>query len=423
MITIMAMAAAGMLMAAAEANADGVVVRVGQDSGDVIGNDSFALQRAADEVARRAPAGGGTLLIGAGTYTMYDSLHVPAPMTIRGQGEATVLRKCAQVRTKLLQDFDLSEYVMKVENPQGLRVGMGITLKDSAQQSGWECSVRTIVAIKGQDVRLDRRPERDYGLAQGAWAQNSFPLISVRQVNGVVIEDLLTDGNLEENRDIHLDGCRSGGIYFHDVRGCTVRRCIARNVNGDGISWQTTEDMLVEDCQAYGNTGLGLHPGTGSPRTTVRNCRAHHNGQVGLFLCWGVRFSRFENNILEDNPVGISIGHKDADNVFINNQVRRNSRYGVLFRDEVETTAGHRCTFRANVIEDNALGIQIDGVTRGTVLEDNVIRDTRPAAERKQTIAISVGASAEDAHIASGNRIEGEVRSAAHKPATNPSRP
>lgn len=420
MITIAAMAAAGVLLAVTEAHAQGVVVRVGQDSGDVVGADSFALQRAADEIARRAPAGGGTLLIGAGTYTMYDSLHVPVPMTIRGQGQKTILRKCAQVRTKLLQDFDLSEYIMKVESSRGLRVGMGITLKDSAQQSGWDCSVRTIVAINGQEVRLDRRPERDYGLAQGAWAQNSFPLISVRQIDGVVVEDLMTDGNLEENRDVNLDGCRSGGIYFHDVRNCTVRRSVARNGNGDGISWQTTEDMLVEDCEAYGNTGLGLHPGTGSPRTTVRNCRAHNNGQVGLFLCWGVRFSRFENNILEDNPVGISIGHKDADNLFINNQVRHNTRFGVLFRNEHETTAGHRCTFRSNVIEDNALGMQIDGTTRGTVLEENVIRDTRPAAERKQTVAISVGANAEEPHIAPSNRIEGEVRSAAKRPATKP---
>jgi parallel beta-helix repeat protein len=380
-------------------------ISAGIDSGDIRGNDSLALQKAADEVARRGPAGGGVLLIKAGTYTMLDSLHIRAPMTVRGEGRDTVLKKCAQFRSKLLQDFDLSEYVTKVADVSGLRVGMGVTIKDKKLNDGWEASVRSIVAIDGNDVRLDRRPERDYAFANEAWIQNSFPVISACGIDGVCIEDLVTDGNRAENADVFLDGCRGGGIYLNEARRCVIRRCVACNGNGDGISWQTTEDILVEHCEVFGNACLGLHPGTGSPHTIVRDCKAHHNGEIGLFLCWGVRHGRFENNILEDNGnFGVSIGHKDTDNVFVNNYVRRNGKAGFYFRDEIESTAGHRCTLRQNTIEANGqggVGVKIDGQTRDTVLEGNIIRG--------HNIAVLAGKQASNVVVKPDNKIEGEI--------------
>jgi parallel beta-helix repeat protein len=385
------------------------IISVGIESGDFRGSDSTDIQAAADEVARRGPSGGGVLLIKAGAYTMYDSLHIRVPMTVRGEGPKTVLKKCAQFRTRLLQDFDLSEYVARAADVSGLRVGMGVTFKDKEQESGWSPTIRSIVAIDGNDVRVDRRPERDYAYASEAWLQNSFPIISACGVDGVSIKDLVTDGNRKENADVFVDGCRAGGIYLHEARRCTIRRCIARDFNGDGISWQTTEDITVEDCEALGNACLGLHPGTGSPRTIVRNCKAHHNGQIGLFLCWGVKHGRFENNILEDNGnFGVSIGHKDTDNVFVNNYVRRNGEAGFYFRDEIESTAGHRCTLRSNIIESNGtseksgVGIKINGQTRDTVLESNTIRG--------HSIAVLADKQASNIVVKPDNKIEGEIR-------------
>jgi len=402
---------------AAPSSATGAV-SVGTDSGEFVGADSYALQKAADEVARRFPTGGGTLLIGPGTYTMYDSLHIRVPMTVRGAGPSTILKKGpAFARVRLAQDFDLSEYVAVVADASALRPGMGITIKDRKQQHGWGANVRTIVAIAGNQITLDRRPERDYAHADEAWIQSSFPIISARNISDVVIEDLAVDGNIAENRDAFLDGCRGGGIYLHEARRCIIRRCTVRNYNGDGFSWQTTDGVLVEDCLAEGNANLGFHPGTGSPRTIVRNCRAVRNGSMGLFLCWGVRHGTFENNVLEDNAsYGISIGHKDTDNLFVNNQVRRNGVGGVHFREEPEFNAGHRCTLRGNVIEDNGtagkagFGVKIEGATRDTVLEGNTIRDTRPQGKRTQLIAVEVGPRASGVVIRPDNRIEGELR-------------
>ena len=108
-----------------------------------------------------------------------------------------------------------------------------------------------------------------------------------------------------------------------------------RNYHGDGISFQQSNDVAVVDCVSEGNADLGLHPGSGSQRPVVRGCVARGNGTDGLFLCWRVRHGVFEDNRLEGNGrFGISIGHKDSDNLLRGNQVVRNGSNGVFFRDE-----------------------------------------------------------------------------------------
>jgi hypothetical protein len=123
---------------------------------------------------------------------------------------------------------------------------------------------------------------------------------------------------------------------------------------------------------------------------------ARNNGEDGLFLCWRVRHGVFEQNVLEANGrYGISIGHKDTDNLFRHNQVRGNKEEGVYFREESLGMAGHRNRLENNVIEDNGLsgevaGIRIRGEAKDVVLKSNVIRDTRPAEARHQVIGILI---------------------------------
>src|SRR5438552_715658 len=69
-----------------------VTITVGPSNADFIGSDSSSLQKAADELSRRAPSGNGILLIQPATYSMHDSLHIRTPMTIRGSGPATILK-------------------------------------------------------------------------------------------------------------------------------------------------------------------------------------------------------------------------------------------------------------------------------------------------------------------------------------------
>jgi parallel beta-helix repeat protein len=109
-----------------------------------------------------------------------------------------------------------------------------------------------------------------------------------------------------------------------------------------------------------------------------------------------VKYGVFEENILEGNGrFGISIGHKDTDNLLRKNQVRGNQQAGIHFRNESEGMAGHRNRIEENVIENNgttkpAPAIQVRGETRDLVFKNNVIRDTRPEGEQKQLVGIQL---------------------------------
>jgi hypothetical protein len=248
----------------------------------------------------------------------------------------------------------------------------------------------------------------------GARLQTSYPFIQLLGVEGVVIEDLTLDGNLEENKGMEVEGCRNGGIYMcanapgqrGGKGGHTVRRCTIRNFAGDGISWQGPSDVTIDGVECTGNSGNGLHPGTSAVRTVVRNCRLHHNGGSGIYVCWDVRHGKFENNVIESNgKAGISTGHGDSDCLFEGNQIRSNKWEGVAFRGD--RPPPDRCVFRKNIIEDNGgAGFKIRGRVSGTVIEQNTIRDTRKdAAQRTQKIAVQ----SKSLVVLKDNTIEGKV--------------
>ena len=125
----------------------------------------------------------------------------------------------------------------------------------------------------------------------------------------------------------------------------------------------------------------------------------------------------FEGNELRNNGrFGISIGHKDTDNVLRNNVVFANSSHGVFFRNEPEYTGGHRNLLENNEIHDNGAGgegcgIYIRGETHDITIIGNRITDTRPEAEKTQQFGIWIGPKADRITI-SGNKIEGNKEGA-----------
>ena len=221
-----------------------------------------------------------------------------------------------------------------------------------------------------------------------------FPVISGYDLEGCRLEGLTIDGNKEHNP--HLNGCRGAGIFLYRGFGTVIEDCTVRNYNGDGISFQQSNDVVVRNCVSEDNASLGFHPGSGSQRPLVEKCVARRNGEDGLFLCWRVRHGVFQDNVLEGNGrFGISIGHKDSDNLLRRNQIRLNDDAGVCFRNETEAMAGHRNRLEANVIENNGVtkeapGIRVRGETKDLEFTGNVIRDTRKEGERKQTVGVLI---------------------------------
>jgi hypothetical protein len=374
-------------------------IRVGAREGDLIGSDNRALQAAVDYVAG---LGGGTVEIGAGVYLMRDSLHLRSGVTVRGRGAETVLRKAVAAVSPLALDGDYGEEQVTVEKPEGFQVGDGVAVWDSGS-GGFHTTVARITGKNGNTFSISRHLNADCMVGGKAQAATVFPVVSGYDLTDARVERLTIDGAKEKN--VPLNGCRGAGIFLYRAHRTVLQDCLVRGYNGDGISFQQSNDVQVLDCRSEGNAGLGIHPGSGSQRPTVRGCLARGNGGDGLYLCWRVRHGLFEGNqLLENGGYGISIGHKDSDNLLRRNLVRANGSHGIYFRNEAEGMAGHRNRLEENTIEDNgrkaeAAGIAIDGETDGVVISGNRIRDTRAGDERRQRTAIRIGKRAGEVRI------------------------
>jgi hypothetical protein len=384
-------------------------VSVGLANADVVGDDNLAIQKAVDRVAA---AGGGTVRIKAGTYTLRNSVRLASHVTLEGESEdKVVLKKAVGVKSPLKLDADYGELIATVEDARGFALGMGVTIVDKEQRAGWTPSVRTITRLDGATLHFDRFLHMDYTVANAGEVFNTFPLVSGYDVEDVRVAHLTADGSGADGEI--LDGCQSGAIYFFHSRRIRIENVVARNYPGDGISTQFVEDPAIDNSQAYGNADLGIHLGTGALRGIVRHNRAHDNGEDGIYLCWRVQHGVFEDNESWANGRdGISVGHKDTDNLFVRNVAKGNARWGVYLRQEPERNAPHRNTFRANLIENNGptgepgYQVRIEGETTAVTFESNTIRDTREANPSRARVGIYIGPQA--SHITcEGNTFVG----------------
>jgi nitrous oxidase accessory protein NosD len=233
-----------------------------------------------------------------------------------------------------------------------------------------------------------------------------FPILSGENIADVAIENLVLDGNKQHNEN--LDGNHAGCIFLQDCSRIAMRGVTARNYNGDGISWQVCHDVTVENCHSHDHTGLGLHPGSGSQRPVIRNNRLERN-DIGLFFCWGVKYGLAEGNKVSDSrSYGISIGHRDTENLIVDNDVVRSAKVGVLFRPERgKDFAPHRNTLERNRIVDSGsesgVAVDVQGETQEVTIASNEIQETRGPAQR---IGIRLGTTTRQIHLAD-NRFSG----------------
>ena len=367
-------------------------ISVGVEDAAITGADHRALQAAVDYVAA---LGGGTIQVQSGTYRMEDSLHLRSNIKLIGNSEQTIFRKGHGSISPLSTDGDYGEEQVSLIDPTGFEVGSGISVRDDAS-GGFHTTTATIIAQLDKNTFAINKPlQADYMVAKNASAKNAFPVISAYHTENVEIEGLTIDGNRAVNQP--LNGCRGAGIFFYRVNNSRIHNCIVHDYNGDGYSFQQSNDVVIENCQSYHNSNLGFHPGSGSQRPVIRNNIAYENEGDGLFLCWRVRHGIFEGNELRNNgQYGISIGHKDSDNLLRDNLVLSNASHGIYFRNEPEYTGGHRNRLEANAIYNNGTqgngnGITIDGETNDISIINNRIGNKTEYGDATQRIGILVG--------------------------------
>jgi len=398
----------GLARAAEAAWADRLTVTVGTTAGDLVGGDDRVLQAAVDRVAR---LGGGTVRILPGTYVLRNAVHLAARVRLVGGGPDTLITRGPSVRSALAADTDWFDEEIVLADAAGFEPGDGVALFATEPGNGRTVIVkRTIVDRDGDRFRLDRAPRENFWLSAQASCATLFPLLSGDHVDDVVIEDLALDGN-RRNCEL-LDGNYGGCVFLQDCNRWTLRRVTARESHGDGISFQICDDVEILDCHSHDNAHLGLHPGSGSQRPLIRGNRLERNRE-GIYWCWGVRHGLAEDNLIADNrSYGMTIGHRDTDNVIRSNRILRSGRAGVGFRDAPGTHDGwpHRTTLEMNVIEDsggpNGVAIDVGGSPRDVKLLRNTIAEGRGPEQR---IGIRIGAAAGPVTLA-GNTFRGLAR-------------
>lgn len=360
-----------------------LTITVGQDRGDLMGKSHQAIQAAVDYVSR---LGGGTVKILPGEYVLRGSVHLRSNVRLIGSGPETILTKAASVTTKLSKDSDWYDQEVTLTDPSGFEVGDSVCLQTkNPHNGGQEVLKRTLIARSGNRFKLDKALRQNYWTMGDSTCSTLFPLVTGEEIQNLVIEDLALDGNRANNE--LLDGNYGGCVFFQDVNQVQMRRLIARNNNGDGLSWQISHDVMVEDCHSHGHTWLAMHPGSGSQRPIIRKNRME-NCQIGLFFCWGVKNGLAEENTIMDiKGQGISIGHRDTDNIVRRNVVRNSGQTGVLFRPERGPGfCGHRNLIENNLIEDSGgddgIAIDVQGGTELVTIKNNIIRENRASAKR-----------------------------------------
>ncbi len=381
-----------------------LTVTVGVSKGDLVGATDKPIQAAVDYVAR---LGGGTVHILPGTYRLDNAVYLRSGVRLLGSGDESVLIKTPSISTKLSEDSDWYDQEVTLVEPAGFEVGDGVCLRATNPHTQAETVLkRTLVARSGNRFKLDRALRENLWVKESPTVSKLFAVLSGEEIEDVVIEKITLDGNKANNEN--LDGNYAGCIFLQDCNRIQMRQVTARAYNGDGISWQICHDVVVEDSHSHGHAGYGLHPGSGSQRPLMRRNRLEDN-DLGLFFCWGVKYGLAEENTIVGNRrYGVSVGHRDTDNLIRNNEILRSGEVGVLFRKERgRAFAPHRNRLENNRIIDSGaeegIGVDVQGETESVTITQNDIRETRGALKR---MGVRIGAETSDIRLVD-NRIVG----------------
>lgn len=380
-----------------------LTVTVGPEKADIVGTGHRALQAAVDYVAR---LGGGTVQVMPGRYELRNAVYLRSDVRLTGSGAESILVKAPSVKTTLAADSDWYDQEITLADAAGFELGDGICLQTKNPHNGaLDVCKRTLVARSGNRFKLDRALRQNFWKLGETTVSTLFPVLSGEEIADVAVEALTLDGN-KENNDL-LDGNYAGCIFLQDCNRVAIREVEARNYHGDGISWQICHDVVVARCHSHDNTGLGLHPGSGSQRPMMEDNRLERN-DIGIFFCWGVKRGLAQRNELRENRCGISIGHRDTDNLICDNLVADSREVGVLFRPERgHDFAPHRNRLERNRIvnsgPESGIAIDVQGQVESISLAGNTLIEERAAMQR---IGVRIGAETKDIEL-DANEIRG----------------
>lgn len=384
-----------------------LTITVGRGKANIMGASEKAIQAAIDYMAAR---GGGTVQILPGTYRFRNAVALRSGIRVVGSGPDSVVMKAPEAKSALSDDSDYWDQEVTLADSSGFQVGDGVCLEVyDVGHRGHFTIRRTLVARSGNRFKLDQALDDD-SFSRGGHAviRTLFPLFSGDGVTDVTIENIALDGNKTAQETLyHYWGNYVAGVWLNRSNRITVRKVTSRNSCADGLSWQTSHDVVVEECHCHDNVGFGLHTGGGSQRPTARGNKLERN-YIGFYFCYGSKYGVVQDNtILDSLTSGVSIGNKDTDNLVRGNEIRGSGEVGVLFREGDRDDAPHRTRLEANRILDNGgengIGVDVQGDVESIAVSRNEICETRQPLQR---IGVRIGPRTKDVTL-EGNTIQG----------------
>ena len=266
-------------------------ITVGTSNADMTGDDNRVLQAAVDYVAG---LGGGVVEIGAGEYMMHDSLHLRSNVTVRGVKGKTILRKAGRVRLGPGPRRRLRRGANHRAGPQRIRrrlrrrrLGQGRRRLPHDRRPHHGPQRQHVLHRQAADGRLHGGTTTPRRRRCSRSSAGTTPKACASRIWSSTATSRRM--SLSTAAAARASSCTEGS-----GRSSAAASCGTTTATASASSSPTTSPSL--DCISEDNAVLGLHPGSGSQRPTVRNCIARRNGTDGLFLCWRVRHGLFEHN-------------------------------------------------------------------------------------------------------------------------------
>lgn len=343
------------------------------------------------------PAHGGAVVIPPGRHTIRRSIVVPANVTLRGSGNATVLQRPAPVWFDLSGPAPAQPVEVPLANVNGLTPGDELYLAD-AGQGGWHARHLVVTRLEGNRVigeLVAGDPDRSYNPATRAWAGNFFPMILIHHRENVTVADLSIDGGPHDYSESRQAGFTCSAVHGVHSENLRVQNVNVRRWPSDGISAQkgsaVVSHCVVEDC-----LGHGYHPGSSISCSTWSHNISRRNRRDGFFFCARVRNAVVAGNIFSDN-LGHGVGNlslPDAFNVVDGNVIQRNGKHGIegfealgnviannIIRDNSQSAPGQYAGIRLESHSDNSLTGNLCLDTQETPTQTTGIELVDPAGE------------------------------------------
>lgn len=350
------------------------------------------------------PPEGGIVELAAQTYELRQGLALRTGVTLRGQGNATVLARAPLVTARLTRPAQSGDRQLWVESPNGFRPGDELFLV--CNRAGLNETVRAIVAgVEAGIVRLLQPLEISFPFEpdDGAAVANIFPLLRAGPTDGVSPREIVVEGlkltvathsprfiparspaaiefsgafdsdirhstivgaagpgiRLTRGHDNRIEAVEVSSTYWSGVMlvgetRTAVHHSTVRDTGFDGVIALQGSDIRIEATLSSGNRAHGLHLGEGVRDTVVAGNTSVGNQISGLFFCFDVLRAEVAGNRFEENAdsgiSGLGWGGRFGDryNLIACNTLRANGRWGLMAVESVNNS------IRENVIIDNS---------------------------------------------------------------------